>query len=564
MNFQIAAQGHSFKGAMAYYLHDKRQEGQASHAQTSERVAWTETRNLPTNGAHTATRVMIATASHAAQLKAEAGIANTGRKATKPVLAFSLAWRPDEAEHLDRAEMVKAADDALKVMKLDHLQAVVIAHQDTAHPHVHIVVNRVNPTTGKMENIDPSRARALDRWANDYEHKRGNIVSPNRAKKYEEGDRRKRQYPDPEKRKAAIEEGKRSRAEDADKRTQSAAPLPEVKKGAASTKPPSEVAILKDLTDAQKVRHKAEWPALSKTYAAAKDAIYARYAAQMKAVTEQHKQETRADWRAFFKQQKDEARQVAKMEKTTLGVLSLSLVCAKEQMRTGVEPNRGMLSLTFSNVLSSQRRAATFDAAQERDRLAFAKRLNGQLDQKIEVVKGHRAADLVKVRQTFTNDRAALITKQNAERQNIREAWRQVYSRKGQTQTQQVQNAPPTESADVKNHFNDKAQGLPDAPKAQTEARYVSKPAPAPSPMGEVRTPARSVQNVPVKQEAAKVEPSRPSPSQAWSKAAEPPKPAPAKEPSASQAWSKTAEQSLPTREIKPLPDRSKDRDRDR
>jgi len=65
MNFQLAAQGHSFKGAMAYYLHDKRQDGQDTPRQTAERVDWTETRNLPTDGAHTATRVMIATAKNA-------------------------------------------------------------------------------------------------------------------------------------------------------------------------------------------------------------------------------------------------------------------------------------------------------------------------------------------------------------------------------------------------------------------------------------------------------------------------------------------------------------------
>ena len=53
MNFQIAAQGRSFKGAMAYYTHDKRAPGpeggaavSGPHPASSERVAWTETRNI--------------------------------------------------------------------------------------------------------------------------------------------------------------------------------------------------------------------------------------------------------------------------------------------------------------------------------------------------------------------------------------------------------------------------------------------------------------------------------------------------------------------------------------
>ena len=37
--------GRSFKGAFAYYAHDKRREGEAERL-TSDRVAWTHTVNL--------------------------------------------------------------------------------------------------------------------------------------------------------------------------------------------------------------------------------------------------------------------------------------------------------------------------------------------------------------------------------------------------------------------------------------------------------------------------------------------------------------------------------------
>ena len=57
------------------------------HPSSSERVAWTETRNIASDRPEVATRIMIATAERADQLKAEAGIAATGRKAQKPVLA---------------------------------------------------------------------------------------------------------------------------------------------------------------------------------------------------------------------------------------------------------------------------------------------------------------------------------------------------------------------------------------------------------------------------------------------------------------------------------------------
>lgn len=580
MNFQLAAIGHSFKGSMAYYLHDKRQEDAAEHPQTADRVAWTETRNLATDGPQTATRIMIATARQADALKAAAGIANTGRKATAgPVFAFSLAWQPNEAGELDRAEMVRAADHALKVLGLDHLQAVLIAHQDTKHPHVHVVVNRVNPETGRMETIQRPKVMALDKWADRYERERGNIVSPNRAAKYDEIERRKEKYPDPEKRKAYIEEGKRRRAAEAEERR---------KVSTTSTRPPSEAAILKDLTDAQKARHKAEWPDLSERHATAKAAIFAKFAARMKATAAQHKQDTRADWREFFKEQDRFKRERAKMEQTVLGLISVSFVAAKEQMRRGEAPNRGLLSLTFANVLSAQRRGATFADAQERDRLAFANHLKGQLDQKMQGVKAHRTEALAQQREAFSVDRAALIARQDAEREKIREAWRQVYSRRGMTPTKQAQDAPPMEAFAMKGEFDRKAQGLPPAPKAPVEQRFVGNPAPAPSPIGAPPVQGRTVQNVPQMAAPLPEVARTPTPSKDWGKAAAPEtKPTPAKDwnnpttpptkPSPAKDWAANKiEITTPApvkdwnakpdklREAKPLPalDRSKDRER--
>jgi len=51
---QIAARGTSFKGAGLYYLHDKK-------ADTSERVAWTQTRNIQSDSPNMALRVMADT-----------------------------------------------------------------------------------------------------------------------------------------------------------------------------------------------------------------------------------------------------------------------------------------------------------------------------------------------------------------------------------------------------------------------------------------------------------------------------------------------------------------------
>jgi len=116
--------GASFKGAAAYYLHDK-------EAETAERVAWTETVNLVTSDAEKATRVMAATAMAQNELKIEAGIKATGRKLEKPVYVYSLSWHPDEQP--DKAAMVEAARESLKALGVEDRQALIVSHNDEPH-----------------------------------------------------------------------------------------------------------------------------------------------------------------------------------------------------------------------------------------------------------------------------------------------------------------------------------------------------------------------------------------------------------------------------------------------
>ena len=183
MVHDIAGKGHSFAGAMWYYLHDKREPGEAQRHTTSERVTWAEVRNLPVEDPHLAMRPMIATASQAEALKRQAGVKATGRRSTKAVYAFSLAWHPDEAPRLDRAEMLRAADAALAAIDAAHLQCVIVCHRNQPHPHVHCILNRVDPADGRMAVLSKDRER-LSQWAHGYERERGPLLTPKRARKY--------------------------------------------------------------------------------------------------------------------------------------------------------------------------------------------------------------------------------------------------------------------------------------------------------------------------------------------------------------------------------------------
>ena len=173
----ITAGGRSFKGAFLYYAHDKRRDGETVRF-TTDRVAWAETANLPTSNPKRAWKIMAHTALAQGHLKAAAETKATGRKLKNPVYAYSLAWRPGEKPA--KAEMMKAARASLKAQGLDEHQAIILCHTDEPQAHVHIIVNRVHPATGKAAALSNSKLK-LSQWAEAYELERGKILCPQRV-----------------------------------------------------------------------------------------------------------------------------------------------------------------------------------------------------------------------------------------------------------------------------------------------------------------------------------------------------------------------------------------------
>ena len=104
-----------------------------------ERVAWTASRNLGTDNPELAAALMQATA-------------NQNVRVERPVYHLTINFAPDDP--VTPEQMRAAADRVLVDLGLAEHQALLVAHQDRAHPHVHVMVNRVHPETG----------RAWERW----------------------------------------------------------------------------------------------------------------------------------------------------------------------------------------------------------------------------------------------------------------------------------------------------------------------------------------------------------------------------------------------------------------
>lgn len=100
-----------------------------------DRVAWAEARHLPTRDPEIAARYMQASAL-------------TNSRVEKAVYHVALSFDPNDP--VTPAVMRQAANRLIRDLGLEEHQAIFVAHQDRAHPHVHLMINRVHPETGRV------------------------------------------------------------------------------------------------------------------------------------------------------------------------------------------------------------------------------------------------------------------------------------------------------------------------------------------------------------------------------------------------------------------------------
>lgn len=124
----VSSSNRSFRVLARYLV-----EGRAEEAEN--RVAWVASRNLPTDDPELAARIMRASAAQNVRVK-------------EPVYHVALSFDPGDV--VDRAAMERVADRVLETLGLQEHQVLIVAHADRDHPHVHLLINRVHPETGKV------------------------------------------------------------------------------------------------------------------------------------------------------------------------------------------------------------------------------------------------------------------------------------------------------------------------------------------------------------------------------------------------------------------------------
>ena len=124
----VSSSNKSFR-VLARYLAEER------NAEEQKRVAWATSRNLPTDDPDLAARIMRATSAQNVRVK-------------DPVYHLALSFDPGDT--VDRAGMERVADRVLEALHLQEHQVLIVAHADREHAHMHLMVNRVHPETGRV------------------------------------------------------------------------------------------------------------------------------------------------------------------------------------------------------------------------------------------------------------------------------------------------------------------------------------------------------------------------------------------------------------------------------
>ncbi|HET9581575.1 MAG TPA: relaxase/mobilization nuclease domain-containing protein [Gemmatimonadota bacterium] len=95
---------------------------------------------------------------HARGLKtlSPAAPAAQSNRVQRPVYHIALSFDPEK--EVDRETMIRVADRLLADLELTEHQALIVAHGDTRHAHVHLMVNRVPPRPLPSHPLRPAGA----------------------------------------------------------------------------------------------------------------------------------------------------------------------------------------------------------------------------------------------------------------------------------------------------------------------------------------------------------------------------------------------------------------------
>lgn len=358
----VTKTGRSFKGAFLYYLHDK-------NAMTDDRIEFTHTVNLATDNPDLAWKMMSFTFQHQNDIKRAAGTSLAGKKHTDPVYAYSLSWT--DVENPTKEEMIAAGLESLKILDLTNNEVVIVAHNDTDNPHIHLIVNKVDLDTGIAAKVFKDHYR-LQEWGEEYDRQRGNSFCPNRTKNIER--RRNGDY--------------------------------ERDRGNNLSKAEFHRWLREHSKEAFEQREK-DTKHLSKIHRKQRKELLQTKRKDIDQQRKKQKEHHRPQWSLIYKQQDNDRQALKKAQHHTWTRLTYYLKNRNQFRRQPgeLQPQRGLLSGSFNAIMNGKRLSDELDKKQKQERAAVGR-----------LIKEHTAQALKQINKDYTRHFDHLKNMQHDER----------------------------------------------------------------------------------------------------------------------------------------------------
>lgn len=432
MNPVEITQGKSFKGLSAYLLQDENRE-------TSERVGWSDTRNLAGADPDQAWRLMLATANSAGALKEAAGI-KQGKPVKNTVYHYSINFNPEDEVTPEIRQ--SAVDGSLKALGLEDHQVMAVEHTDKAHNHVHVMVNLIDSANGmsaaspqmcddgkKRSKLSNSQ-RKLSSWAQKFERDNGLTVTEGRlsnANKRSRGERVDAQR----KTRNVHERQKRERTTDR-------------RKNYIKREQNDRAKDIQYRSNELKEKSADQWDALKFGYGVQQKAIKDEMSPAMKARSAEIKELFKPYWADMFKRHRDELKAFEAGDRSAIGRIWTAAAVFKDRALDGDYLGG------FVAAFSKENRRNIVLKKHDREREDMSRAAADQRTQEIGKMKHEFDRQFEKAREQFLKDSTALKAEQDQAWKEIRDEWKQY--------NQERQNAFTVKQD--RGQTNEQAQGM--------------------------------------------------------------------------------------------------------
>jgi hypothetical protein len=256
----------------------------------------------------------------------------------------------------------------------------MVAHKDEPHPHIHLIVNRVNPQTGKAASLSNDHLN-LSRWAEGYEREQGKLRCEQRVLNNEA--RRKGMFVRDLRsmRPMTFHQWRRQRGRDAFYVRETTA---------------------KNLA----AFHAGQRQALRDRHAAQRDDLYDQKEDRIRAFRAGLRNDNRPKWAELYRRQRQEKRDLNRAQRNRYSRLAYYLKHRGDDPRARTNSGAAKVVIEAARaVLGGDNPHGVLSRKHEAERTALAKETRSKIMDKIrEINEGYRE-DLQQLRQAQTAER---------------------------------------------------------------------------------------------------------------------------------------------------------------